>query len=125
MLRVLLVEDSKLLAERLCEILGQLPGVEVVGTVDTEREAVAMARAKSVDAIILDLQLREGSGFGVLRTLGKSRPVVVVLTNFFLPSFAERAKEMGVEQFLDKGADFDQLPAVLTSIQTRINRLNA
>jgi two-component system OmpR family response regulator len=119
MLRVLLVEDSKLLAERVREALEQMPGVEVVGTADTESTAVAMARANDVDAIILDLQLKEGSGFGVLRALGKARPTVVVLTNFSLPTFAERAKEMGVDQFLDKGMDFDRLPAVLASIQNK------
>jgi two-component system, OmpR family, response regulator len=121
MMRVLLVEDSKLLAERVREALDQMPGVEVIGTADTERAAVAMTRANDVDAIILDLQLKEGSGFGVLRALGKVRPAVIVLTNFSLPTFAERARELGVEQFLDKGMDFDRLPAVLSSIRNKLN----
>lgn len=120
MLRVLLVEDSKLLAERVREVLEQVPGVEVVGTADTERSAVAMTHAHAVDAIILDLQLKEGTGFGVLRALGKARPAVIVLTNFSLPTFAERAKELGVEQFLDKGMDFDRLPAVLAAIKNNL-----
>jgi DNA-binding NarL/FixJ family response regulator len=124
MLRVLLVEDSKLLAERVREVLDQLPGVEVIGTADTERSAVAMTRANAVDAIILDLQLKEGTGFGVLRALGKARPAVIVLTNFSLPIFAERARELGVEQFLDKGMDFDRLPAALASIQNTLGTLN-
>ena len=123
-LRVLLVEDSKLLAERVREVLEQIPGVEVVGTADTERAAVAMTHAHDVHAIILDLQLKEGSGFGVLRALGRARPAVIVLTNFSLPTFAERAKELGVEQFLDKGMDFDRLPAVLASIQNTLSSLN-
>jgi DNA-binding NarL/FixJ family response regulator len=120
MLRVLLVEDSKLLAERVREVLEQISGIEVVGTADTERSAVAMTRTHDVDAIILDLQLKEGTGFGVLRALGKSRPAVIVLTNFSLPTFAERAKELGVEQFLDKGMDFDRLPAVLAAIKNNL-----
>ena len=123
-LRVLLVEDSKLLAERVREVLEQIPGVQVVGTADTESAAVAMTRAHDVHAIILDLQLKEGSGFGVLRALGRARPAVIVLTNFSLPTFAERAKELGVEQFLDKGMDFDRLPAVLASIQNTLSSLN-
>lgn len=121
MLRVLLVEDSELLAERVREVLHQIPDVEVVGTADTESTAVAMTRAHNVDAIILDLQLKEGTGFGVLRALGKARPVVIVLTNFSLPTFAERAKELGVEQFLDKGMDFDRLPALLNAIKSNLN----
>ena len=121
MLRVLLVEDSKLLAERLREALDQLPDVEVVGTADTEVGAVAMARAHSVDAMILDLQLREGTGFGVLRTLDKARTDVIEPPNFSLSTYAERAKQLDVEQFLDKGKDFERLPAVLASIKTHLN----
>jgi|SRR6185369_9782594 DNA-binding NarL/FixJ family response regulator len=121
MLRVLLVEDSKLLAERLREALDQMPGVEVVGTADTEKSAVAMTRTNAVDAMILDLQLREGTGFGVLRALGKARPAVIVLTNFSVPTYAERAKELGADQFLDKGKDFERLPAVLASIKNHLS----
>jgi two-component system OmpR family response regulator len=121
MLRVLLVEDSQLLAARLREQLEQMPGVEVVGTADTESMAVAMTRSENVDAIILDLQLREGTGFGVLQALGKARPAVIVLTNFSLPTFAERAKELGVQDFLDKGMDFDRLPAVLAAIKRNLD----
>jgi two-component system, OmpR family, response regulator len=119
MLRVLLVEDSKLLADRLSEALEQLPGVQVVGVADTEYGAVTMTRLFDVDAMILDLQLREGTGFGVLRTLGKARPAVIMLTNFSLPGYAEQAKALGVEQFLDKGKDFERLPSILASIETR------
>jgi len=121
MLRVLLVEDSKLLAERVREALEQIPDVSVVGTADTEAAAVSMARTGQVDAMILDLQLREGTGFGVLRTLGKQRPAVVVLTNFSLPTFAERARDLGVEQFLDKGKDFERLPAVIATFKDNLH----
>lgn len=116
MLRVLLVEDSKLLADRLSETLEQLPGVKVVGVADTEFGAVTMSRLYDVDAMILDLQLREGTGFGVLRTLGKSRPAVIVLTNFSLPGYAEQARALGVEEFLDKGKDFERLPSILAAM---------
>ena len=122
MLRVLLVEDSQLLAERLREILGQLPGVEVIATVETEKAAVAAARSTQVDTMILDLQLKEGSGFGVLRALGSTRPTVVVLTNHPLPTYEQRAKELGAEQFLDKARDFERLPAVIAAIKVRLKR---
>lgn len=115
-MRVLLVEDSKLLANRLSEALGQVPGIEVVGVADTEFGAVTMTRLYEVDAMILDLQLREGTGFGVLRTLGSRRPAVIVLTNYSLPSYAEQARALGVDQFLDKGKDFERLPLILASI---------
>jgi two-component system, OmpR family, response regulator len=96
MLRVLLVDDSKLLAERVQEAVHQISDVEVVGTTDKERTAVAMSRACEVDAIILDLQLKEGTGFGVPRALGAARPSIIVLSNFSLSYFAGRARNLGV-----------------------------
>jgi chemotaxis response regulator CheB len=59
-LRVLLVEDSKVLTERLTEAIRQIPQVELIGTADTEATAVASAKRDSVDVIILDLHLKQG-----------------------------------------------------------------
>src|SRR5262245_4180135 len=83
-LRVLLVEDSLMLQERLRETLAALHGVEVADAVDSEAEAVEAIRRGSCDAVILDLHLRRGTGFGVLREVARQRaqaPAVVVFTN--------------------------------------------
>jgi DNA-binding NarL/FixJ family response regulator len=115
-LRILLVEDSELLAERLRELLGQIAGVEVVGTVRDERAAVAMTREGHIHVLILDLQLKNGTGFGVLRSLGEERPAVIVFTNYALPEYRRRAEQLGVEYFLNKSLDFERLPEVIRSL---------
>ena len=68
-LRVLLVEDSSLLADRLAELIGRLPNVDLIETVATEEDAISHVAKDQPDALILDLHLRSGSGFGVLRAL--------------------------------------------------------
>jgi DNA-binding NarL/FixJ family response regulator len=115
-LRILLVEDSRVLAERLRETLDTLDDVEVVDAVADETAAVAAAREKSVDVMILDLQLREGTGFGVLQQLGKSRPVVIVFTNYMLPEYQRLASALGVEYFLNKSLDYERLPQLIQEI---------
>ncbi len=55
-LRVLLVEDSKVLTERLTEAIRQIPEVELIGTADTEAGALAAVKRDSVDVIILDFR---------------------------------------------------------------------
>ena len=121
-LRVLLVEDSQLLAERLREALGQMPGVEVTGTADREDQAVTMARASPVDAMVLDLQLKQGTGFGVLRALAKPRPAVIVLTNYALPTYEARARELGAEYFLDKSRDLERLGEIVAELKVQLQR---
>jgi DNA-binding NarL/FixJ family response regulator len=73
-LRVLLVEDSVLLARRLEELIRRLPGVDLVAIVDTEDEAISRIADCRPDTIIVDLQLRRGSGFGVMRALPRTGP---------------------------------------------------
>jgi DNA-binding NarL/FixJ family response regulator len=116
-LRVLLVEDSSLLAARLSELIRRLPDVDLIDTVDTESEALSRITAATPDVLILDLHLRKGSGFGVLRSLStgrRRRPKIIILTNFGLPEYRREAESFGIEAFLDKSRDYFRLPSLLT-----------
>jgi DNA-binding NarL/FixJ family response regulator len=115
-LRVLLVEDSRVLSERMRESLEGLDNVEVVGAVADESAAVAEVRQHAVDVIVLDLQLKEGTGFGVMERLGKARPVIIVFTNYMLPEYQRLAQSMGVEHYLNKSVDYERLPQLLSEI---------
>jgi DNA-binding NarL/FixJ family response regulator len=117
-LRVLLVEDSALLADRVAELIRRLPGVDLIGTVDSETEALRQVTVSTPDLVILDLHLRTGSGFGVLQALGRTaarRPIVIVMTGFDLPEYRRKAESFGVEAFLNKSRDYPRLPSLLSS----------
>jgi two-component system OmpR family response regulator len=117
-LQVLVVEDSALVCDRIAEIVGSVPGVEMSARVDCEADALSVLERDRIDIVILDLQLRSGTGFGVLRRLrGRSDPpVVVVFTNFAVPTYRERARNLGAEYFLDKLLDLEKLPKVLAGL---------
>jgi DNA-binding NarL/FixJ family response regulator len=118
-LSILLVEDSRVLAERLRETLLSIPGVQLAGTVDSEAEAVEALRRHPVDVVLLDLHLRQGTGFGVLRAVPPDqakRVVFIVLTNYDLAEYRRAASALGVRHFLDKLRDFDRLPSLLQQI---------
>jgi two-component system, OmpR family, response regulator len=115
-LRVLLVEDSRVLSERLRESLDTLENVEVVGLVADESAAVAAVLDKRPDVVILDLQLKEGTGFGVMQRLGETRPIIIVFTNYMLPEYQRIASSLGVQHFLNKSVDYERLPVLLQEI---------
>lgn len=118
-LSVLLVEDSRVLAERLRETLLSVPGVQLAGTVDSEADAVAALQRHPIDVLLLDLHLRQGTGFGVLRAIPNDQAkkvVVIVLTNYDLAEYRRAAAALGARYFLDKLRDFDRLPALLQQI---------
>jgi len=128
-LRVLLVEDSSLLAARLIEFIRCLPDVDLIDTVETEADAVSRVATSTPDVLILDLHLRAGSGFGVLRTLArrfaKRRPKVIILTNFGLAEYRREAEAFGVEAFLDKSREYFRLPTLLSGFAKQRSRESA
>src|ERR1700693_1746484 len=116
--KVLLGEDSAVLAEILSEALSELPEVDLVGVVDSETEAFRLIAQERVDLIFLDLQLKQGTGFGILRSLADMHPAPrsVVLTNHDLPEYHTAAMALGATYFLDKARDFHRLPEIVRAI---------
>lgn len=116
-LNALVVEPSPQIAERVVEML-TVPGrVEVVATYATEDEALALIDRQSIDILITELQLAQGTGFGVIRRLRTPRstnpPCIVVLTNHAVPALKVAAFEAGADYFLDKSKDFAAIPRLV------------
>ena len=108
-----------MLTDRLRETLAALDGVELVAAVADESSAVEAAKGNGIDAIILDLQLKQGTGFGVVERLGSRRPTVIVFTNYVLPEYRRRAKALGIEYFLNKSSDYERLPQLIQELGQR------
>lgn len=114
-MNVFVVEDSSLLRERLIRNLSSIQGVKIAGYSDTAEEAIQQIQAVHPDAIILDIRLRQGTGFQVLQAIkvkGKP-PLVIVLTNFAYPQYRNKYIEAGADYFFDKSNEFDQVIVVL------------
>jgi len=119
-LRVFLVEDSAILREHLTETLSSLEFVEVAGHADTERDAIAALRAQPFHAVVLDLQLKEGHGFDVLKALRAYRStahlVVLILTDHATPQYRARSIALGADYFFDKSREYGQLCELLLDL---------
>ena len=118
-LKVLLVEDSPRIAGMLCDMLREDELAAVVEVAPDQQSAIEQARNTHYDVMILDLQLKTGTGFGVLAALGKHRPLTVVLTNYALPEYRRRAQELGAEYFLDKSKDLERLQTIMTNLRAQ------
>jgi DNA-binding NarL/FixJ family response regulator len=116
-MNILLVEDSKLIAARVQDLIADDPQINILATVRDQQAAIDAVRASKVDVMILDLQLAVGTGFGVLAALGQERPKTIVMTNYALPQYRELALRYGVEYFLDKSVDFERLPGILNELR--------
>jgi len=111
--KLFLVEDSALIRERLAEELASAGRIEVVGAAETQSAAIAALRDLPCDAIILDLDLKQGNGFEVLKRVRANhrgpRPLVIVFTNYVYPHYRNESMRLGADFFFDKAQDFDRL----------------
>lgn len=114
-LRVLLIEDSPVIREAVAEMIEADGCARVAFATDSETAAVHELAAARFDVLIVDLQLREGSGFGVLRALPELKPdaLVIVLTNYASPAIRQRCAELGASFCLDKSSEFDEVPKLM------------
>ena len=119
-LRVVIVEDSAIIRARLAETLSEIENLTIVGQADTESEALHLLSAGAWDAVILDLQLKEGTGLGVLKRLrNEGRPThskVIVFTNYAFPQYRDRSLSSGADYFFDKAREFHRVRDVLADL---------
>lgn len=120
-MRVLVADDSKVVADRIIEIVRELPGIEIVGRAHSAAESLHCLRVLQPEVLILDLEMSGDSGLDVLRAIkADRRPVVtIVMTNSSSVPFREACRRAGAEYFLDKSDDFDKLDSIVKGIVYR------
>lgn len=117
-MRIVVVEDSALVRDKLIEMLGAQPGLSVIGHAAGEDEAYGLITARRPDLVLLDLALSPGSGLKLLkrlRALPGFAPRLVVLSNQPADPYRALCIEAGADAFLDKCADLNALLALLAS----------
>lgn len=111
-MKMLLVEDSKLLRYILFDAINHLENVTVVGTATTQKQAIDLLDETEFDIVLLDIELAQGNGFEVIKHLQQAdyafkQPIMLMLTNHAHPHYRNLAKTLGVPYFFDKSMDFD------------------
>lgn len=114
-LMVFLVEDSEAIRARLAATIRGIAGAELVGEAGTVGGAIDGIRLTHPGALILDLQLGDGSGLEVLKAVHRcaSAPHVAVLTNYATDQHRRACMDAGAEFFLDKSSDFPRIREII------------
>ncbi len=78
-------------------------------------------RALQPRVLILDIQLRGGSGFRLLklmRAAGMTRPeTIIVVTNYPSDDYRTASRECGADHFFDKASEFHKVREVLLEMR--------
>ena len=107
-----------MLRERLTQLINGQPDMAVCGEADESRAAVALIHERSPDMALVDLSLRDSTGFELLDTIRKEAlPVaVVVLSMHDEPVYAERALRAGAKGYVSKTESSVQVVGALRKV---------
>lgn len=108
-----LVEDLPVVRDNLVEAMEEMAPLKFVGHAASESDALQWldSHPGQWDLAIVDLNLGEGSGLGVLRECLERHPLqkVVVLSNDLHEAVGRQCLALGADQVFDKSADVELL----------------
>ncbi|GAA1644187.1 response regulator transcription factor [Nonomuraea maheshkhaliensis] len=108
MIRVLIADDQALLRGSFRLLIDSEDDLTVVGEAGDGREAVALARTKAPDVVLMDVRMPEMDGIAATGQIaGDTR--VLILTTFDLDEYVYAALRAGASGFLLKDAPPDDL----------------
>jgi DNA-binding NarL/FixJ family response regulator len=124
--RLVLVDDHRLVRIGLATLLRTQPGFLVVGEAGSVAEAVAIARRSKPDVVVLDVRLPDGSGVDACREIRSARPETRVL---MLTSYADQDAVLssilaGAAGYLLKQSDPDQLVEAIRTVASGASLLD-
>ncbi len=120
-MRVVIVDDSKFVRQRLKTMITAIDGAQLVGEAGTVRDALRLLSRSRPDAVLLDLRMRDGNGFDVLRHVRHipNAPVTIMLTNYASVRNRNMCELLGGDYFFDKSTEFEEALGVLASLGAR------
>jgi two-component system LytT family response regulator len=118
-LRVVVADDERPARSFIVALLRTFDDVAVVGEAESGREAVAMIESTRPDLALLDWQMPELDGIGVVRALKKHEmPLIAFVTAY--DEYAVRAFEVNAVDYLLKPVEKKRLRETLNRAQERI-----
>ena len=107
MMKVLIVEDEKIAADRLERMVGQLmPEITTIYKADSVKTAVKWLNENHADLLFLDIQLADGLSFEIFEKIEVTSPVIFTTA---YDQYAIRAFKVNSIDYLLKPVDHQQL----------------
>jgi len=117
-IRVLIVDDHKIVREGLRDLIESRRGMKVVGDAASRDEALRLAAREQPDVVVLDLDLGEESGLSLIPELLRLREdlSVIVLTGLRDAEKRDRAMELGAKGMVLKEEGASELLSAVEKV---------
>src|SRR5690625_3723171 len=123
MIKMLIVDDEPIICQGLtttipwCDI-----GVEVVGSACNGKEALSFMYKESIDLVLTDVYMPEMDGLELSKHVSKDFPKskIIVMSGYDEFEYARQALRLGVEDYLLKPVDVNDLIELVKQLRQRI-----
>lgn len=123
MYKVMLVDDERLILQGILNIIDwEKLGMRVIHMAENGKEALEKNKEDPVDIIITDINMPVITGLDLIKTMKKinKRVKFIVLSGYDDFSYARTAMKYGVENYILKPIDEEELEAALIDINRKI-----
>lgn len=117
-IRILCVDDHRVVREGIAAVLGRQPDMEVVASGANGLQAVEMYRLHHPDIVVMDLQMPVMGGLEAIQAIRAEAPEarIIVLTMYHGDEDIYRAVAAGASTYLLKEAILDDLAPVVRDV---------
>jgi two-component system LytT family response regulator len=123
-IRVLIVDDEPIARRRMRRLLRLEEDVDVVEEVGSGREAIEVINRERPDLVLLDVQMPDVDGFGVVDALGVDQmPPTIFVTAY--NEYAVRAFDVHAIDYLLKPFDPDRFKAAFQRARAHLEQISS
>ena len=111
MIRIVVVDDQKLVREGIRILLEKTEGIEIVGDIAHGREALAKIQLLQPDIVLLDINMPEIDGFEIAEQILAQSPQIkiIMLSSYEDADYVSQATKLGAKGYLLKNASSQEL----------------
>ncbi|MGQ8337063.1 LytR/AlgR family response regulator transcription factor [Sunxiuqinia sp. A32] len=116
MYRTVIIDDDQLAIRVLTRILNQnFPEVNILGVADSVEAGVQLINKEKPDLVFLDIELPDGTGFGLIEQLEEVNFKLVFTTSY---------SDYAITAFKYSAFDYIVKPVLLENVNSTLNRIN-
>jgi len=117
-IRVLLVDDHKVVREGIRRLLELDEGIEVVGEAETGDDAITQVNLMSPQVVLMDIRIPGVDGIEAARRIKDGHPDIdIIILTSYAEEYVSEAIGVGVSGYLLKSVGYEELSRAIRSVR--------
>jgi DNA-binding NarL/FixJ family response regulator len=110
-IRIVIVDDSNLVRERLVKMLNAVSRIEIAGEAANSQDALRVIQNSKPHIVIIDIKIPGENGIEVLKKIKKANRsvIAIIITNYPFAQYKANCFENGADYFFDKSNEYGSI----------------